>query len=227
MPVICLLNQKGGVGKTTLALNLAGAFALAGNSVLYVDADPQATALDWSAVRGNDTPLFNLVAIPRNTLHTQLPTLSANYQWTFIDGPPLAGDVAKSAILASDLIIVPLQPSGADKWSTEKILKLIEEARFYKPDVNAVMTVNRKTVGTAIGKHFREGVEADYPDFPVLHTEIGQYVVFAEALTTGKTVLEIDSKSSAAKQIEALADEIRKVLRHEQKDSRTRKTSAR
>ena len=227
MPVICLLNQKGGVGKTTLALNLAGAFALAGDSVLYVDADPQATALDWSAIRGDTAPLFNLVAMPRNTLHTQLPTLSANYQWTFIDGPPLAGDVAKSAILASDLIIVPLQPSGADKWSTEKILKLIEEARFYKPDVNAVMTVNRKAVGTAIGKHFREGVEADYPEFPVLNTEIGQYVAFAEALTTGRTVLEIDAKGSAAKQIEALADEIRKVLRHEQKNSRARKTSVR
>jgi chromosome partitioning protein len=51
MPVICLLNQKGGVGKTTLALNLAGSFALAGDTVLYVDADPQATALDWSAIR--------------------------------------------------------------------------------------------------------------------------------------------------------------------------------
>jgi chromosome partitioning protein len=227
MPVICLLNQKGGVGKTTLALNLAGAFALAGDSVLYVDADPQATALDWSAIRGETAPLFNLVAMPRNTLHTQLPTLSGNYQWTFIDGPPLAGDVAKSAILASDLIIVPLQPSGADKWSTEKILNLISEARFYKPDVNAVMTVNRKTVGTAIGKHFREGIEADYPDFPVLRTEIGQYVAFAEALTTGKTVMEIDPKGTAATQIEALAHEIRKVLGHEQKNSRTHKAAIR
>src|ERR1700728_4574224 len=120
MSIICLLNQKGGVGKTTLALNLAASFALARDSVLYVDADPQATALDLSAIRPL-APLFNVVGMPRNTLHTQLPTLSANYRWTFIDGPPLAGDVAKSAILASDLIIIPLQPSGADKWSTEKI----------------------------------------------------------------------------------------------------------
>ena len=51
MAVICLLNQKGGVGKTTLALNIAASFALAGNAVLYVDADPQTNALDWSAVR--------------------------------------------------------------------------------------------------------------------------------------------------------------------------------
>jgi chromosome partitioning protein len=227
MPVICLLNQKGGVGKTTLALNLAGSLASAGEAVLYVDADPQATALDWSAVRGEIAPLFNLVAMPRNTLHTQLPTLSANYTWTFIDGPPLAGEVAKSAILASDFIIVPLQPSGADKWSTEKILTLITEARFYKPDVNAVMAVNRKAVGTAIGKNFREGIEKDYPDFPVLHTEIGQYVAFAEALTTGRTVMEIEPKGMAAKQIQALATEIRKVLNHEQADSRANQAAVR
>src|SRR5450631_1732931 len=129
MSVICLLNQKGGVGKTTLALNIAASFALAGDAVLYVDADPQANALDWSAVR-QQPPLFNVVGMPRNTLHTQLPTLGAKYDWTFIDGPPLAGDVAKSAILASDLIIIPVQPSGADKWSTNYWLRVSERSEI-------------------------------------------------------------------------------------------------
>jgi chromosome partitioning protein len=226
MPVICLLNQKGGVGKTTLALNLAAAFALDGDAVLYVDADPQSTALDWSTIR-QGSPLFNVVSMPRNTLHTQLPTLSANYRWTLIDGPPLAGDVAKSAILASDLIVIPLQPSGADKWSTEKILSLINEARFYKPNLPAVMAVNRKPVGTAIGKHFREGIEADYPEFPVLKTEVGQYIAFAEALTTGTTVVELDSKGSAAKQVRSLVSEIKEVLDHAKDVHRTPKTATR
>lgn len=225
MPVICLLNQKGGVGKTTLALNLAASFALAGDSVLYVDADPQSTALDWSSIR-QQPPLFNVVSIPRNTLHTQLPTLGAGYSWIFIDGPPLAGDVAKSAILASDLIIVPLQPSGADKWSTEKILTLIDEARFYKPNLNAAITVNRKAVGTAIGKGFRDGIVADYPAFTTFQTEIGQYVVFAEALTIGSTVAELDPKSIAAKQITALANEIKRVFSHAEENQRALTTAA-
>jgi chromosome partitioning protein len=226
MSVICLLNQKGGVGKTTLALNLAAAFALRDEPVLYVDADPQSTALDWSTIR-QQPPLFNVVSMPRNTLHTQLPTLGANYRWTLIDGPPLAGDVAKSAILASDLIVIPLQPSGADKWSTEKILGLITEARFYKPDLNAVMTVNRKAVGTAIGKNFRDGIEADYPRFPVLKTEIGQYVLFAEALTAGSTALELDPKSTAAKQIVSLASEIREIVTHAENIQRTPEAATR
>jgi chromosome partitioning protein len=78
MPVICLLNQKGGVGKTTLALNLAADFATAGDAVLYVDADPQGSALDWSAVRQKE-PLFNVVGMPRNAIHKQLPMLAVNY----------------------------------------------------------------------------------------------------------------------------------------------------
>jgi chromosome partitioning protein len=238
--VICLLNQKGGVGKTTLALNIAAHFALAGQAVLYVDADPQANALDWSAVRQQQTeekakrlrreagaPLFNVVSMPRNTLHTQLPTLGASYAWTLIDGPPLAGDVAKSAMLASDLIIVPVQPSGADKWSTKKILDLISEARFYKPHLKAVITVNRKIVSTAIGKHFGREFQADYPDFPVMHTEIGQYVVFAEALTTGTTVLEMEPKGHAAKQICDLVDELKETLNHGQENQGSRQAAAR
>jgi chromosome partitioning protein len=272
MSVICVLNQKGGVGKTTLALNLAASFALCGEAVLYVDADPQASALDWSAVRSETErskiekleaevasfeslslaqdqqriiaqkvvaqlraeletlkgrpPLFNVVSMPRNTLHTQLPTLGAKYSWTFIDGPPLAGDVAKSAILASDLIIVPLQPSGADKWSTKKILDLITEARFYKPHLKAVITVNRKIVGTAIGKDFAQEFEADHPGFRVLETEIGQYVAFAEALTTGSTVLEMDPRGHAARQIHALVDELKEVLTDEQEDHRAAEAAA-
>ncbi len=272
MSVICVLNQKGGVGKTTLALNLAASFALSGETVLYVDADPQANALDWSAVRSESErlkiekleaeiapfealalsqdqqkviaqkvvaqlraeletlktrpPLFNVVSMPRNTLHTQLPTLGAKYSWTFIDGPPLAGDVAKSAMLASDLIIIPVQPSGADKWSTEKILDLITEARFFKPHLKAVITVNRKIVGTAIGKDFRKEFEADYPSFPVLETQIGQYVAFAEALTAGSTVLEMDPRGHAARQIRALIDELKEVLNDEQEDQRPTEAAA-
>ena len=100
------------------------------------------------------------------------------------------------------------------------------EARFFKPHLNAVITVNRKIVGTAIGKHFGEEFYADYPDFPVLHTEIGQYVAFAEALTTGSTVLEMEPNGHAARQIHSLVDELKEVLNDEQENHRAAEAAA-
>ena len=225
MPVICLLNQKGGVGKTTLALNLAADFAIAGDAVLYVDADPQGSALDWSAVRQKE-PLFNVVGMPRNAIHKQLPMLAVNYAYTFIDGPPLVGEVARSAIIASNLIVIPVQPSGPDKWSTKTILDLVTEARVFKDNLKAVIAINRKIVGTAIGKSFAEEFYADYPDFPVLRTEISQYVAFTEALTTGSTVLEMHPDGQAARQVHALANELKKLLNHDQETQRATKATA-
>ena len=224
MSVISFVNQKGGVGKTSLALNIAACLADSG-TVLLVDADPQMSSLDWSTIRTRP-PLFNIVSMPRNTLHTQLPTLGAGYRWVVVDGPPLAGDVAKSALLASDLVFVPVQPSGADKWSTKKILDLIAEARFYKPSLNAVIAVNRKIVGTAIGKSFAADFEADHPGFPVLHTEIGQYVAFAEALTTGSTVFELEPKGPAATLIRAFANELKELICDDQTYLRTSEAAA-
>jgi cellulose biosynthesis protein BcsQ len=73
------------------------------------------------------------------------------YRWTFIDGPPLASDIARSAILASDLVIIPLPPSPLDVWSAKKIVDLISEAAVMKPNLKSVFTINRKIANTAAG----------------------------------------------------------------------------
>lgn len=225
MPVIAVLNQKGGVGKTTIATNLAAVFTITGQRVQYIDADPQATALDWSATRTADS-LFPVVGIPKNTLHRDMPTLAAPYDWTFIDGPPLVFDVAKSAIMASDLILIPVQPSAFDIWSAKKITDLIAEAQMYKPSLIYGFTINRKAANTAISRDFRQSLKAAFPGSMIFATEIGQRVAFVESAARGLTVIETEPKGRAAREIQNLAAEIREITSNGEVRANTRKTAA-
>ena len=109
--ILAVVNQKGGAGKTTIALNLAGAMAEAGGRVLLIDADPQQTAQDWAAVR-DSLPAFQVVGLSKPVLHRDLPTMAADYDHVVIDGAPRNYEVARSAILAADMVLIPVQPSG-------------------------------------------------------------------------------------------------------------------
>lgn len=133
--VIAVLNQKGGVGKTTLTVHLATALARRGEKVLLIDADPQGSALDWSAAR-LVAPLFPVAGIPKASLHKELPGLAANYSIVLIDGPPRVNDVAKSAIMASDLVLIPVQPSPYDVWAAKNIIDLLHESSMFKKELN-------------------------------------------------------------------------------------------
>ena len=99
--IIGLLNQKGGVGKTTLSVHLAAAFAQMGKRTLMVDADPQGSALDWSASRTTE-PLFPVIGLPKATIHRELKSLALDYDAVVIDGPPRSYDIARSAIAQYD-----------------------------------------------------------------------------------------------------------------------------
>lgn len=203
--IISVLNQKGGVGKTTLSVNLAAALALAKNKVLLVDADSQGSALDWHSSREREA-LFTVVGLAKPTLHKDMPTLAGHYDHVIIDGPPRANDVARSAIMASQTILIPLQPSPYDVWAAEEIVKLIQEAQVYRDDIKVLFTVNRRVANTAIGRDVSSALEC-YP-FPLTRNVISQRVVFAESAAQGLSVLEFEPKGFAAKEIKALIQEI-------------------
>lgn len=203
--IIGILNQKGGVGKTTLAVNLAAGLARDGARVLLIDADPQGSALDWSAAR-QESPLFAVVGLPRPTVHKEIDIIGHGYDHIVIDGPPRVTDLARSAIMASDLVLIPVQPSPYDIWAAEEVVKLIAEARVYKENLKSCFVVNRKIANTAIGRDVGEALAA-YP-LPVLKASITQRVVFAEAAAQGKSIFEMDREGMAAIEVQAVMDEL-------------------
>lgn len=203
--IVGVLSQKGGVGKTTLSLNLASHYVSAGWRVLLVDADPQGSALAWSSAR-QAPPLFPVVGMAKPTLHRDLPTVAADYDMTIIDGAPRVNDLARAAILASDFVLIPVQPSPFDVWAADDTVRLVEEARQFKEGLGAAFAINRKIANTAIG---RDVVKAfDDAPFPVLPGSVCQRVIFAECAGQGLTVRELLPHGDAAREIAALGDAI-------------------
>ena len=206
--IIALLNQKGGVGKTTLATHIAGELALRGQQVILLDADPQGSALDWTQRRSQQglPRLFSAVGLARETLHQEAPELARRSDHVVIDGPPRIAALARSALLAADRVLVPVQPSPYDLWASAEMVALVREAQVFRPALHAAFVINRRVSTTVIGREARSAL-AKQP-LPSLQSEIRQRIVFADSVAAGQLARELAPDSTAAREITALTDEL-------------------
>lgn len=206
--IIALLNQKGGVGKTTLATHIAGELAVRGRNVVVLDADPQGSALDWTQRRSQQglPRLFSAVGLARETLHQEAPELAQRADHVIIDGPPRITALARSALLAADRVLIPVQPSPYDLWASSEMVNLIREAQVFRPQMRAAFAINRRVSTTVIGREARAAL-ADQP-VPALHSEVRQRIVFAESVAAGRLARELAPESAAAREVSNLVDEL-------------------
>lgn len=205
--VIGFLNQKGGVGKTTTAINVAASLIRRNKKLLYIDADPQGSAIQWHAVEENNA--FEILHYPEPILKVDIRELSKNYDCIVVDAPPAIGDITESILAITDLTIIPLSPSPLDLWSCQSTLEMIEEIQPERPEMEVRLLINRKIQGTRVGREARESVEKF--DAEVLDTELCQRVAFIDAMTSGVSVMQYAPNSKAAFEIEQLCDEIEQL----------------
>jgi chromosome partitioning protein len=196
--IIGVVNLKGGVGKTTISINLAAVIAKAGNRVLLVDADPQGSAFAWSAAREAD-PIFPVVGMAKPTLHRDLPELAKDYDVVVIDGPPRMKEIGWAVIMVSNLVVIPVRPSPYDVWAASDVVELIREIRQFKQNLQAVFVVNRKIVDTAIDPDVASGL-AEF-GLRTCEAVLCQREVYAESAARGLVVVEAEPHSEAAREI--------------------------
>jgi chromosome partitioning protein len=191
--IISLLNQKGGVGKTTLAVNLARYFQLKGEKILLVDSDSQGSAFNWH--ERNDGELLDMVCLSKTTIYKDVQPFIDSYDKIFIDGVPQINTMSIATIRCSDIVLIPVTPSPYDIWATSDIVSYVKDRQLLvenKP--MAAFIVSRKIVNTNIGDEIKN--ELRRYELPIFEHGTCQRVAYPESIAMGLTVLDITCAAS-------------------------------
>jgi chromosome partitioning protein len=201
--VITIAQQKGGAGKTTLAIHLALTFASWGRRVAILDIDPQASVASWFRLRSarpGNAPAIDAVALAGWRVAAEAERQARAHDIVLIDSPPHAETEARLAVRAARLVLVPVQPSPMDFWATKPTLDL---ARAEK--VPALLVLNRVPARSSLTGAMLEAFRS--LDVPLAAAQIGNRVALAASLNEGQGILDYDRSSLAAAEIAALAEE--------------------
>lgn len=203
MKVITLAAQKGGAGKTTLAVHLAVQAHKAGERVVLVDTDPQGSATAWARARDADAP--TIVAATSSQLNDVIAASRHDgMTLVILDTPPHAAPGAAAACTLADLVLVPVRPSAFDLAASGASAEIARTAK------HAVFVLSACPSRAPEIMEARKALELQ--GLPVLDTEIGERRSYARAVASGRAVTEFEPAGRAAHEISQLWREIKKVI---------------
>jgi len=217
MYAIAVANQKGGVGKTTLATTLAVCFANEGLSTLLIDADPQASALGFRARRAEEgvEPDVSCVQILDSTIHLEVPRL--RFDRIVIDTGARDSKVFRSALLAADLVVVPMCPGYYDLWSSFHTFEVLSEIKLNRPAQKVLPMFNLVIPNTRIAADAmaaKADVEAQF-QLCFMKAHLCSRVAHKGVVATGRTVFELSNRDRDPKAIDefnAFYNELKEAL---------------
>jgi len=213
--IIAIANGKGGVGKSTIAINLAGMLALKSSSVFLADADPQGSVSDWYHSRKEQdqkTLLHTNLYLSTSPFHAyelsaKLTTIQQEHAFIIIDCGPANDKTTRTVLALAQYVIIPTTPSPYDIRSVKKTIDMVTEGKQSTAiTVKPYLLISKKIVGTAIGRDVRDTLSTF--KVPIFKTEICQRVALCESGIVGQTIEEYASTSSAADEFKRLSKEV-------------------
>lgn len=202
---IVIANEKGGVGKTTLAVNLAVMFARAGTVFQLVDADRQGSSALWSNIRddaGHEPQI--------KTLRYTKPHLHKEIKNSIIDVGGRDSEILRSALLAADLVLIPSRPTQFDLWGLDTMNDLIGTARHFNQGVRAlVVWCMASAIPQVKDDHDAAELVNDFENLILAKSIIRNRIAYGRSITEGQAVAEYEPRGKAALEMNQLFEEIR------------------
>lgn len=214
--IITVFNQKGGCGKTTVTVQVAGTLGLRGKKVLLVDLDEQGSASLCLANADEDKPFpaatINLSAMPGKA-HLEIKKHLENYDYIVIDCPPSINNPAPSnALVISDLAVIPVIPSPPDILAAVAAKELAQKVQKLNTDLKIVMLANQVQARTSLARDAIDLLNEEIDGIPLLQTRLASRTAFRESLGNGSTVHALKGQDKAIEEVDSLVDELLKYL---------------
>ncbi len=225
--IISLVQLKGGVGRSTIATNLAGTLAESAKVALFDCDYPQYTCSHWLNQRITGYEIDEILELYQpntyRTMASQLDRLRADYDYIVVDCPPRLDGFSKVALVASDLTLFPLGPSAAEIWSIEQMLSLVDEVKRANANFDGRIVWNRFRAYTNSAQEQAKVARKDL-QLPEMRQKLGYRVSYAEAMSEGLTVHETDDKA-ARLEMWSLSSAVIRLLNSQKKRNQLSKSA--